>query len=1662
MDDSQPPGIITGKTKEEQSVSDKREAFKYAPDFFKDSVDQYGTLVKSELEKKVVVSLEIKCLHPVGVDITWNISHLPKNVLVKNYYWLIDGSRKGPYLSPHINRATVENVELGKNAVIQIVAVCEEKIIHAEERTAGTAYQYEITSTPLTIHYDKLVLHPEDLCVLNVHSNRAELCWSKGISRLHHVHGTSYRVMWWKTEDDEGGDVHNTETTDCNVRLGNLEEETKYTVLVESRGKVNYMNSDGQEVAVDVSAASIPVTFVTSQLCQPPRNFKAVHVTSEKIQLKWDFPPPESDGSKALGLKVFVMTKEGEKEVTVACQELLPDRMSSTIRNLKPETTYQLHMVLITEKYLKKSSKNSGQINQLKWTQITKDEELLPYTSIRVTTLPSARPTDLRCTKVTSTTVHLRWNFPAKKGIKLLSFSAVCKSVFQIPSKDGKKEHETKLVQSLDCRPEEYAVVFQNLMPCSTYSFQIIAQSSLSGFSFPETPNKVTELECEPLEVRVPAHIKPTELLLSSFSPYHVDLKWWKPELALSLPNSDDVANCCHLLRSELLAYQLFVNDRLQSTLAPHSTSTTLTCTPNKDINVSLGCVVTSNRRVAVEVCRRWTKFNKKRSSILKDISDYDVIRSRQLHLRLPQPVTGNVISVEATFLPNQGTKDANYPDGSKDGETANGTLKVLWRLPDFGVAEEQGIMGYDISWMCNKDGRENNTRVHSNASSCLIPVYHDSCVVDVSVSAIKEDGVWEDLSSPSIQILIPGPPDPPTLTCKEVTSKHIQLEWSEPRLHGDVKVAGFQVYMNNKPVGNVLTSETFQAIMPCQPLKTYVLNVAAVADDAISSHSRLQEPVIIQTPEATQKNPSLFEIIDNSARGTTKSHIWKSHTRGKLMPETVSVVVDRVTNHCVTVSWTIPYPGSSSDVYQFKVCWSSVAKPKELDVLLKGDATQFTIRNCVAGTSIFLVIYGLNRQGDTICRSQQLTVQTSAPIATPVIVMQESNFEGCTITWQKPEQFGGARLNGYLLTINQETINQQERLSLPVDTLSYTLRNGKMCQKYTFILKALCCIQEFSSKESDPVSIMWPGVVTPDLRRASTSKVNSIGVKWEEPVTTGGAIVSKLKVLCMVDRCAPDTTDSTLPEAKNPSLNKATPFLNPHCQSVEFTSLAPRTKHLLYLDIHLKGLDRPIRSRALVAEVARRPLTPTLRCSVPTLVERKQLDTEACQLINSQDRILQSLYDIDNHLDVSLHHQIKDEILARKRLSHFASLTVVESKLRKCLERIAEHTGTVSVHLSWDLTKDDGDATISGYRILVNDKPHGLVLHSHVTDTTIQLSAYNGKHRIILVAVTDHPVGDSDPSDMVLVDTTPFLPFTHRCLHNVHSAGSRFPTAGCCSYLETYKEEIATQRMLVGFGRSTKSSRRIPPPSVMVYDLYHKTTSLLVPTKLSNKRPTLILFWNHWCLASQNAMSFFVQYAKGRTSWLTCSAACCCGRVPLEPHYSDLAKMILSRGWKTSDAVRHTCCCQEVSGGDEERTVYSPAVPDMFGITSVPTLVLVHPQGYLVWRGLLPATQLEDFNILLDEKIHECCRTSLKKQSRPAESNQYGTSRNRSRSSGFIVEETSSFLPRRQGCRSHQPEEEGKLLTINRRPYSSGGFQRGSEMAASIRRQRPKSSLHL
>ncbi|KAJ8046670.1 Titin [Holothuria leucospilota] len=1655
------------KHKNTQTATSRRESYKNPPTFFNQRFDEDDGISHRPENTKCMLEVSVECLHHVGIDVSWTITRIAEGVKVKSFYWLIGNHVKGPLLAPDADCATIEHAEIGSTVTIQIVAVCEEVHLQKGKEAQDSVYQFNVVSTPVVVEYGNLVSEAGRITVESVRCNSVVLTWqdgdekedSSGTSRAPSTPPDSYCIMWWKAEDPEG-QVLSAETTDTKLHLSNLCENTEYTVLVESRGKGTYQDPDGQQRTFRLSSAAEPINFTTPGYPEAPKELRATHITPEEIHLQWELP--HQNGSKVLGLKLYTVTTFNQKLETVACHELSLDRRTTIISGLKPETQYQLHLVVVTEEYLEKYSQGSISVPRTNWSKVTQDTRWLPCVSLNATTAPSPRPTKLRCNKVTASSVHLRWDFPKSALECLINFKVTCKSIAQDVSKTGQVSYSSNSVDTIECSSTEWHTIFQNLVPCMSYRFCVIACSKIPvSLSSGRKDENLIEMESDILDVRVPPNLKRPELLLVGFSSYHMDLKWWKPDLAVVVPKTSGNSICSKLEKISLLAYQMCLGGNVHTTLPPHTSSVTLPCAPDREYEVKLCCIVTANPQIAREVSKRWKKPNRKQSLILRNISDCDVITSRQLCVRLPQPVSGSVVGLEGQFHPVLHERVDETRDSSSSKEETVGHVHVKWKLPDCGGAAEQGIVGYDVNWMCSGDGNENTARVTHDASCYDIPVCHKSCVVDVSVHAIKDEGMFEDLNSPSLQIPIPGPPDPPSLCCSEVTDKHILLEWSHPRLHGDVPLAGYQMYMNKKPIGKLLNAETFKAGIPCQPQRQYTLNITAVASDATSSHSKLSNSVIVQTPEASVRKESLFELINDSPRLGKKSPRKRRNRAGdSWIPETIAAGIERVTDHSVTVVWSLPFKdGSNSDVFQFKVSWSSVAKPKELDVLLKSTASQFIIRNCASGTTLFLIVYGLNREGATMCRSQQLTVQTNACIAKPVLVLQKFNFDGCTLTWSKPEQFGEAKLSGYLMTINGSEI-----VNIPANTSSYSFTEGKLGQKYTFTLKALCCIDELSSEDSDPVTMTWPGVLTPDLKRASTTRVNSIGVKWDLPLVTGGAAVTKLKVLCMVDRCAPDTSDSNLPETKNPCLNKATPFLSPQCQSVEFTNLSPHTRHLLYLDVYLEGMDRAIRSRPLVAEVTRRPSTPKLRCVLPALEERKRLDAEACQLIDNQDRILQSLYDIDNQVSVSMHEEIKDEALSRKRLGHFASLTVVESKLRKYLELIAVHTGTVTVALSWNLATDDGDATITGYKVMVNGKPHGFMLHSNVSDTTVKLSAYDGQHQIRLVALTNHPVGHSDPSDAIMVDTTPFLPFTHCCLHSLHSPASRYPNPGCCSYLETYLAEISSERMLVGCGRSSRSARHVPPPSVMVYDLHHRNISLLVPTKLSNKRPTLILFWTHWCLASQNVMSFFVHYAKMRMSRLTCSAVCCMGRMPLQDHYPSLMKLILKRGWKTKDAVRHTCSCQDGEDGEDDSVRHSlqPPVPELFGITSVPTLVLIHPEGFLGWRGLFPATRQEDFNKSMDEKVQEMYQKDHQQVNLKDGLSPPITPRGRAKSVGFAaVEKPPSFQPRRMKYWSHLPDN-SKLITVNKRPYSSGGFRRSSESASSAQRQRPRSSIQI
>lgn len=67
------------------------------------------------------------------------------------------------------------------------------------------------------------------------------------------------------------------------------------------------------------------------------------------------------------------------------------------------------------------------------------------------------------------------------------------------------------------------------------------------------------------------------------------------------------------------------------------------------------------------------------------------------------------------------------------------------------------------------------------------------------------------------MQVIIPGPVDPPEIFLHSVNERDFTIEWGEPRCYGNVKVRGYQLYMNKKKIGRLLSSTHRKAVVPCR-----------------------------------------------------------------------------------------------------------------------------------------------------------------------------------------------------------------------------------------------------------------------------------------------------------------------------------------------------------------------------------------------------------------------------------------------------------------------------------------------------------------------------------------------------------------------------------------------------------------------------------------------------------------------------------------------------------------------------------------------------------------------------------------------------------------------------------------------------------------------------
>ncbi|XP_071961343.1 uncharacterized protein [Antedon mediterranea] len=1614
-------------------------------------------------------------MHGTGIDITWDAVQPFADAAISGYLLLKDGKPVLPIMDPNTQHHTLSGLVLGTSVTLQIVALTDhpvgrlkwngEKIGHDYMEEPGNRYfeaeKYSACrpGSKLRVEYTGLVQPPTNVQCLNVTSQSAYITWEQNNdTSIHYISADQHQVTWWATENKDRG-VQSQITHDNCLKLCLLEPDTNYTIVVEARKQDNYTatrKGDRNSYTFILSGQSEQVHILTSKPPEAPPHIKLISTTCSSIELAWT--KPISNGTQILGQRMYVVTEDDDYCITESHLDLSPDSESAVIPGLMENTTYKLILVVVTKEYFdavhEKDKPESARSLPEEWVEIPEDSPWLPFVSVTAKTAGTEPPNNLRCVKYSESSVTLAWDAPQYGSDRLLKY-VVRWMVFS-----NKKKQTQSCEGTLEIFTEE-TVADVKLFPGRTYSMAVEAhlsdfyQASNDGDS---TDGYITCLSSDMIQVRIPTPVEPPTLYLKEFTTSSLELHWQKPVLFTALKSSDKSCQLC--IHRNLVCYRLIVNGEHHSNIEPSALSCPLhNLTAGKLYRFQIA-VITSN-----------TGGSNKQSF---DRDDQDESLSRPLEVTLPKYESGNLLTVMASFESNNlnGDKKQEFPE-----------LIVTWSVADCGTAEEQGIVGYNLNWMSTADGKEHTATVAPDVLSYNIPVHYQRCVYDVTVNILKEEDMWQDLNTPSIEWIIPGSPDPPIIGCSSITPYEFILEWGTPRLFGGVGIRGYKVYMNDKPIGNDLSVSHHRAVLPCRPNRTYHVSLAALtADPSSYQDSLLSEELQLRSPG------NIPECTNTDSKNTASP----THSNSTSIPEDVFINVSKVTDSTISIRWSRPSFEGDENIKRVKIQWSSVLKPKEIEALLKPIASQYTIRNCSSGAAHFVTIFMLDSNDQVINRSKQISIHTAAPIQTPTLSIQSCDFHQCTLKWDKPKVFGDTLLTSYRLKVNGSDLKNL----LPQETM-FVFTQGRMCRKYSFSIQALCNVRYLNSEISEKVEIEWPGALPPTINRVPTTKAASIKIQWTEPTLTGGAKVAHYRAV-LVDESACQN------KVQRRAATIMSPVIDPETFTAEFYDLLITSTYKVSLEVHLESLERPVRTRSIATKVAKKPSKPIVCYVVRGVSERQTLEKDACELINKRDKLLQQL--IVFHSSQGLRHAAASTQTDLQLSDVLGSLGEVEGYLKQCLEALHAFTGAVEVMLTWEQVRDDGDAVVTGYKVYVNGKQNGFQVHEHVNEMVLKLSAYHPNNKITVVATTNHAVGDSEPSDVIIVNTSPFKPFSSYCFHSIHSKETRFPRVGSCAYIDSLMREISPNNfnnitaLHQGFKR-----RKIPPASVSVVDVFDGSWHLLIPTKITNRNPTVILFWTKWCLASSKILTFFVAYAKKKASMVSCIACCCASNESTGIHRHSLMQVIVGNNWRDDKTIRHCCCCHTKHAGlnprrqtssvskillassgkgrrhstvslDMTRSSHNDkiSVPELFGVIGVPTLVILHPDGHVAWQGRFAAHDLTSFETLLDGILENLTETksgqpkqtkneqSLALSSLSSSSFQTitipSTPPSPERSSSLIIHERNlRWLERPKTSRQRQPTTESKAdkkISINNRPYTSARSKPPRSQA------RPKSSL--
>ncbi|XP_012935394.1 uncharacterized protein LOC101845075 isoform X2 [Aplysia californica] len=353
-----------------------------------------------------------------------------------------------------------------------------------------------------------------------------------------------------------------------------------------------------------------------------------------------------------------------------------------------------------------------------------------------------------------------------------------------------------------------------------------------------------------------------------------------------------------------------------------------------------------------------------------------------------------------------------------------------------------------DISFECNlvEKGKQVRGVQHcwnvQNGQQCLINGLHSGNTYRIYVianySMIQGKKPCEiQTTSAVLYYTTMGPPKSPVLRVMRVDAYQACLEWEEPVMENGMKLKGYQIYVDRKPLGGRRSPDIRQMVInnlvPGKTLSVYVVAVSEFADQESEPSQTLHISCPLRPPAPSiSQQPSYKRGCVLMAWNKPTGHTYSSNDEAVTF---YSIFIDGKWHGEVKANKM-----SDSQGYQFFL--TDLSPEQSYDVSVKTVAGERRIDPQSQH------IYCLSESP----MSNIVPVMAPAAPKSPKLRLEGLHPDGIDVTWQVPQQCGDAYISGYQMLKNGKLYGS----IIPPDVNSLRIRDVTLGEKIELQLIAL------------------------------------------------------------------------------------------------------------------------------------------------------------------------------------------------------------------------------------------------------------------------------------------------------------------------------------------------------------------------------------------------------------------------------------------------------------------------------------------------------------------------------------------------------------------------------------------------------------------------------